>query len=502
MRVRLHSLIFICMAAGIAVGIPLSLTNGPHDADGDGWVTEKEWIEADQDPEAFAAEDADGDGRIDVNGYADTLTWFDFFGKIVFIGLLKMIIAPLILVSIVAGITSIPSFGEAGRIGWKAAAYYVGTTTVAAAIGLMLVLTVQPGNRGASQDMRDKRAKKIASVKLDYEQETGRDADADENYNEWIEYLTKREGEAGGEKYQRVASKKDRGTYDMFVDDIVKPMIANPFHSLTTRSSLGIIFFAIVLALACMAVGAPARPLIDLFQAANQVVLRITMWLMSISAFAIFCLMGAIVARHGPTVFETLGWYCGTVIGGILIHVCVLLLICRVFGRMSPIKFLRGMREAWAIAFATRSSAATLPVTVRCVTDKLGVSPKVANFTLPVGATMNMDGTALYEGVAVIFLIQIFGGMEDVGITLTTAAVLVIFITAVLASVGAAAVPDAGLVTMVLVATAVHLPVYYLPFIFAVDAFLDMFRTSTNIMGDAIGAVVVDRLEGKSDGPG
>jgi Na+/H+-dicarboxylate symporter len=133
---------------------------------------------------------------------------------------------------------------------------------------------------------------------------------------------------------------------------------------------------------------------------------------------------------------------------------------------------------------------------MRCVTKNLGVSPKVANFTLPVGATVNMDGTALYEGVAIIFLIQIYGGMDDVGITLAGTVTLIIFITAVLASVGAAAVPDAGLVTMVLVATAVHLPIYYLPFIFAVDAFLDMFRTSTNIMGDAVGAVVVDRLEG------
>ena len=147
------------------------------------------------------------------------------------------------------------------------------------------------------------------------------------------------------------------------------------------------------------------------------------------------------------------------------------------------------------IAFTTRSSAATLPITITCVTRKLNVSPKVANFSLPLGATMNMDGTALYEGVAVIFLIQLYGGMGDVGITLVGGAVLVIFITAVLASVGAAAVPDAGLVTMVLVATAVHLPVYYLPLIFAVDAFLDMFRTSTNIMGDAVGAVVVDRFE-------
>jgi Na+/H+-dicarboxylate symporter len=147
------------------------------------------------------------------------------------------------------------------------------------------------------------------------------------------------------------------------------------------------------------------------------------------------------------------------------------------------------------IAFTTRSSAATLPVTIANTIEKLKVSPKVANFSLPLGATMNMDGTALYEGVAVIFLIQIYGGVDDVTITMTAITTLLIFITAVLASVGAAAVPDAGLVTMVLVASAVHFPIYYIPLIFAVDAFLDMFRTSTNVLGDSIGAIVVNRLE-------
>jgi Na+/H+-dicarboxylate symporter len=183
------------------------------------------------------------------------------------------------------------------------------------------------------------------------------------------------------------------------------------------------------------------------------------------------------------------------VIGGILLHLVMLVMIATVIGQVGPLRLWRGVREAWMIAFTTRSSAATLPITISNVTSKLRVSPKVANFSLPLGATMNMDGTALYEGVAVIFLIQIFGGLDDVGIVMTAASTFVIFITAVLASVGAAAVPNAGLVTMVLVASAVHLPIYYIPLIFAVDAFLDMFRTSTNVLGDAVGSVVVHRLE-------
>jgi len=202
-----------------------------------------------------------------------------------------------------------------------------------------------------------------------------------------------------------------------------------------------------------------------------------------------------LVARNGPDVFKTLGWYCSTVIGGIFVHVIVLVAICAIIGGIGPLRLWRGIREAWMIAFTTRSSAATLPVTIANTIEKLNVSPKVANFSLPLGATMNMDGTALYEGVAVIFLIQIYGGVDDVTITMTAITTLLIFITAVLASVGAAAVPDAGLVTMVLVASAVHFPIYYIPLIFAVDAFLDMFRTSTNVLGDSIGAIVVNRLE-------
>ena len=260
-------------------------------------------------------------------------------------------------------------------------------------------------------------------------------------------------------------------------------------------NSLGIIFFSLLLGLGCMVVGKPAASVISFFQALNKVVMQVTHWLMAISPFAIGCIMATLVAKHGPGVFQTLGWYCGTVIGGIALHVAVLVTIAATVGGVGPRQLVQGIREAYMIAFTTRSSAATLPVTIANVTEKLKVSPKVANFSIPLGATMNMDGTALYEGIAVIFLIQMYGGLDDVSITMTAMTTLLIFVTAVLASVGAAAVPDAGLITMVLVASAVHLPVHYIPLIFAVDAFLDMFRTSTNVLGDSIGAIVVNRLE-------
>jgi solute carrier family 1 (high affinity glutamate transporter) protein 1/solute carrier family 1 (high affinity glutamate transporter) protein 3 len=210
------------------------------------------------------------------------------------------------------------------------------------------------------------------------------------------------------------------------------------------------------------------------------------------------CIVAELVGTDGPEVFKTLAWYCATVIVGILVHVGLLIAAAKFIGRCSPMRLWRGLRDALMIAFTTRSSAATLPVTMRCVEEKLGVSPRIGNFALPVGATMNMDGTALYEGVAVIFLLQIYTGMVDVPFSeLTFAVIFVIFVTAVMASVGAAAVPDAGLVTMVLVADAIGLPVYYIPLIFAVDAFLDMFRTTTNVLGDSVGCLVVQRLEGE-----
>jgi Na+/H+-dicarboxylate symporter len=251
----------------------------------------------------------------------------------------------------------------------------------------------------------------------------------------------------------------------------------------------------LLLGIACSFVGEPAQPVVKFFHGLNQVIMTVTHWIMSISPLAIGCIMAELVATKGAGVFESLGWYCGTVIGGIGVHVCVLVLICWAIGGVGPLKLWKGLREAWMIAFTTRSSAATLPVTMENVTNNLGVSPKVANFTLPLGATMNMDGTALYEGVAVIFLIQIYGGLDDVPIIMTAATTFLIFITAVLASIGAAAVPNAGLVTMVIVANAVGLPIYYIPLILAVDGVLDMFRTSTNVLGDSVGAIVVNRLE-------
>jgi len=481
MKLKLHNLIFIGMAVGVVAGLGL-------------WFLGRAAGQVD-DPQRAATLQAVFD---------HTLWWLNLLGPTIFISTLKMIIAPLIFASIVAGVTSLPSMKELGAIGRKTLAYYVITTTIAVVIGLVCVLTIQPGKKAAANQMREHRAQELAARRVEFFEAKGvaalrTDGEPTAEYLTWLAQQESEHYAVGGDAatFDKLALAKERTAGDMFKQDIILPLLTNPFTSLAADppNALGLIFFALLLGVACTVVGEPARPVIAFFQSLNDVIMRLTHWIMSISPFAIACIVAWLVADKGPIVFVNLGWYCGTVIGGIVIHVCALLAIAYFVGGVNPLQLWRGIRAAWMIAFSTRSSAATLPITIACTTEKLKVSPKVANFSLPVGATVNMDGTALYEGVAVIFLIQIYGGLDDVTITMTAMATFLIFITAVLASVGAAAVPDAGLVTMVLVASAVHLPIYYIPLIFAVDAFLDMFRTSTNVLGDSIGAIVVNRLE-------
>jgi Na+/H+-dicarboxylate symporter len=479
MKLKLHNLIFIGMLAGLVVGYGLYRVYDPNvddPASQPGWHASALWI-------------------------------LDLCGPTLFMGALKMIIAPLIFASIVAGVTSLPNLRELGAIGWKTLAYYIVTTTIAVAIGLIAVLTIQPGKKNVSQQMRATEEKRQQHYRQQYATASGKPATDGHGapraeYVAWLreQKLAAASGE-GTSRYQSqiraITSSAARSPGAIFKDDIVRPLLTNPFTSLAADppNALGIIFFALLLGIACAFVGPAAAPVVNFFQGLNAVMMRITHWLMAIAPLAIGCIVAKLVAETGPTVFASLGWYCGTVLGGISAHLIVLVAICAILGRIGPLALWRGIREAYLIAFTTRSSAATLPVTIANTTENLRVSPKVANFSLPLGATMNMDGTALYEGVAVIFLIQIYGGLDDVRIVMTPMVTFLVFITAVLASIGAAAVPNAGLVTMVIVATAVNLPVYYIPLIFAVDAFLDMFRTSTNVLGDTVGAIVVNRLE-------
>jgi Na+/H+-dicarboxylate symporter len=425
---KLHLLIFVGMVAGAGVGIYIS--------------------------------------KLDNSTLQNNLlSVFDLFGQTIFVGALKMIVAPLIFFSILSAITSLVTTGELWRLGWKTLVFYLVTTSIAVGIGLFFVLTIKPGFSENRDEIRDQWQQRKAELREQY-----------------------------GDQEEKIEAAKGKSALDIVTDNL-KKIIVNPFQALAERQSLGIIFFAILLGVALIAVGPMGKPALPVIHGINAAIMKMTGWIMAGSPFFIFCLVSSLVGSIGASVFETLMWYVITVLAGIALHVCVLLTICWFVGKVSPLVFLKGIRQAWMIAFATRSSAATLPVTLDCVQNKLGVSPKAAEFVLPLGATMNMDGTALYEGVAVIFLIQLFGGMPGANIELTPTITVVIFLTAVLASIGAAAVPDAGLITMVLVAGAVGLDAEYIIMIFAVDAFLDMFRTSTNVLGDSVGAIVINRLE-------
>jgi len=359
-----------------------------------------------------------------------------------FIRLLKAIIIPLILSSMVAGIVSLGDIRKLGRIGLKTFIYYTATTTLAVGVGLILVNLMKPGvgvNIGAE-----------AAVDL-----------------------------SGGEVPSIVS----------IIGDIIP---ANIFDAMAKDKVLSVIFFSLLLGVAISSIGEKGRPLVTLFESFNAVMMKITDWIMRLAPFGVFALMAYTIGSMGLSVIKPLIVYMATVVLGLTFHACVTLpILLKILGKYSPLKFIRDVFSAVATAFSTASSAATLPITMDCLQENTGISNKVTSFVLPLGATVNMDGTALYEAVAAMFIAQAYG------IDLSIGQQLIIMLTATLASIGAAAIPGAGLVTMVIVLKAVNLPLEGIGMILAVDRILDMLRTAVNVWGDACGATVVARLEGE-----
>jgi Na+/H+-dicarboxylate symporter len=361
----------------------------------------------------------------------------------IFIRLLKMIIIPLILASMVAGIVSLGDVRKLGRIGLRTFLYYTATTLLAVLVGLILVNVIRPGMG--------------------------------------VEKVTK--------PFEREAP-----SLVSIIKDIVPE---NLFAAMAQDKVLSIIFFAIILGVAISSVGAKGQRLAVLFESLNAVMMKITGWIMHLAPFGVFALMAYTIGSTGLSAIRPLILYMVTVVVGLSIHATVTLpVLLSVFGRYSPLKFIKDVFSAVATAFSTASSAATLPITMNCVEKNAGVSNKVASFVLPLGATVNMDGTALYEAVAAMFIAQAYG------YTLTIGQQMIIMLTATLASIGAAAIPGAGLVTLVIVLRAVNLPLGGITMILAVDRLLDMLRTAVNVWGDACGTVVVARLEGEQLKPG
>lgn len=372
-----------------------------------------------------------------------------------FLQALKLLVIPLVVTSMICGITSLGDIRRVGRIGILTIVYYMTTTGIAVVIGIVLVNIIQPG------------------------------VGADDTFAYVTEDVRAKEGITAAETllnvFRGVPGDPSSGMFP-----------SNIFAAAADTNVLALIVFALIFGGAITTLGDSGRIIVDFFNAANEAVMKMVRLVIWFAPVGIFGLVAYQIAKNGGgeafgMQVAKLGKYVATVSIGLAIHSVVLCLILLLVGRRHPLRYLLGVARALLTAVTTSSSSATLPVTIECVEENNGVSPKAAGFVLPLGATVNMDGTALYEAVAAIFIAQ------QVGVELTMGSIIVIFLTATLAAIGAAGIPQAGLVTMVIVLTAVGLPISGIGLILAIDWFLDRLRTVVNVFGDTVGAGVIDR---------
>ena len=370
------------------------------------------------------------------------------FGTL-FILLLKVFVVPLIFVSVLCGVAGIGDVRALGKLGVKAIGYYLLTTAIAVLIGITVVNVIQPG---------------IGRAALKEDLPTAQ---------------TSLETASIGETIQ---------------EKVLPTVIQNPV--MAGQNPLVIIFFALLLGAGLAALGQEGEPAIRVFRSLDKALITIILWVMLLAPIGVFALMARAIAELGIQYILTLAKYCFTVLLGLGIHFAVLtLFLCPVLGGVSPRRFLTGMAPAFGVSFSTSSSSATLPVTIRCASKRIGADEDVCNFMLPIGATINMDGTALYLSVASIFIAQVYG------IHLQLPAQCMIFLTAILVSVGTAGIPGASLGLMSIILLSAGIPPEGIGIVAGVDRLLDMTRTVVNITGDSVGAVVVSRSEGRLGSP-
>ena len=441
---------------------------------------------------------------------SSTLGWTQFtldyvapWGDI-FINLLKLIAVPLVLFSIISGVSGLTDVSRLGRMGAKTLLAYLMTTVIAITVGLSLVNIIKPG---ALIDEETRRKNRI-SYEVWVAEKEGIDLLDDRNMLENLSEeelaaiksdLDKMESDEAVQKRKKTAEqKKEQGPLSFLVDMVP----SNIFISLNDNSlMLQVIFFAIFFGLALLFIPTEAAaPTIALVNSINEVFLKMVDMVMKGAPFFVFALLaGTISDMAGDDlnsvveIFKGLFWYSLTVIAGLALVLFVIYpgVVVLAVKRISYGQFFRNMGAAQMLAFSTSSSAATLPVTMECVHENMGVDEKISSFVLPIGATVNMDGTSLYQAVAVIFLAQMH--MVD----LTLGQQLTIILTATLASIGSAAVPSAGLVMLIIVLESVGLNPAWIAIIFPVDRILDMCRTVINVTGDATVSTLIASSEGK-----
>ncbi|CAF4838500.1 unnamed protein product [Rotaria sp. Silwood1] len=403
----------------------------------------------------------------------------DFPGQI-FVNILKMLILPLIVSSIISSLAQLDA-QSAGKMGVRAIIYYLATTLIAAIVGIILVLTIRPGLRvGTVQIKPDSKAAEGRTVDtvLDLFRNLFPDNIMEAAFRSFATDL----------KVNRTVIAGPNGT--SYNKTIYKATVVKRDNI----NVLGLLLFCIVFGILISRLKQKAIILKHFFEAMLEVVMQLVRIAMLYSPIGIFFLIVAKILDMDDLrdFLGSLGLYMATVLVGLFIHGFIILpLILFIITRINSFKYIRGMSQALVTAFGTASSSATLPVTFRCVEEKNHIDPRISRFVLPVGATVNMDGTALYEAVAAIYIAQLRG------IPLDAVKIIVTSLTATLASIGAASIPQAGLVTMVIVLNALGLPAEDVRIIYAVDWLLDRFRTAINVFGDSIGCAVVQHLSRK-----
>lgn len=433
---------------------------------------------------------------------AFTINWIDPFGTI-FINLLKLIAVPLVLFSIISGVANIGDSKSLGRMGGKTLLIYLMTTVLAVSLGLILVNTVKPGNLIDEQSRIDNRISyEIWAAEQGYDIKDGINYLQDPLFFERaqeISELTKSElKDASVSERMETAQKQKETTPLQPLIDIVPD---NFFHSLSNNGlMLQIIFFAIFFGVCLLFIPSEkSKPVLNFVDGTLEVFLKMVDLVMQAAPFFVFALLAGVVSKMAGDdigkvieIFKGLSWYSLTVLGGLLFMIFVIYpLILKLFVKQIPYKgFFKAIGPAQTLAFSTSSSAATLPVTMECVENNLGVDKKITSFVLPIGATVNMDGTSMYQAIAVVFLAQLH--MID----LTIGQQLIVVLTATLASIGSAAVPSAGLVMLIIVLDSVGLNPAWIAIIFPVDRILDMFRTVVNVTGDATVTSIIADGEG------
>lgn len=386
--------------------------------------------------------------------------WVKPFGTI-FINALKLIAVPLILASLIKGVSDLKDISKLSKMGGRTIGIYIMTTVVAVSIGLLIVNIVKPGN-AISEETR-------------------------------VELIKSYEGDASS-KIADAQKQKDAGPLQALIDLVPSNIFSAAGNN---RNMLQVIFFAVFFGIGLILIPEEqSRPVKAFFDGFNEVILKLIDLIMLVAPIGVFALLAALVVESPSTdLFQALAMYGLCVVCGLLIMIGVYILLVWIFTKRSPLSFINGISPAQLLAFSTSSSAATLPVTMERVEEHLGVEKEVTSFVLPIGATINMDGTSLYQAVAAVFIAQAFG-ME-----LAFGTQLGIIATATLASIGSAAVPGAGMVMLVIVLAQAGIPEAGLALIFAVDRPLDMCRTTVNVTGDAAVSMIVAKSVDKLGDP-